>query len=129
MKISPLFSLFLFVIIDVLGFSLVLPLFPYLRRKFDMSYTELGYLQSSNAIAQLIAVPFMGALSDKYGRKPLLLVSITGTIISFYLFATANSVPMLFISRILDGLLGGNISLANSYIAGMWRNFKEWGLF
>lgn len=89
-----------------------------------MSYTELGYLQSSNAVAQFIAVPFMGALSDKYGRKPLLIISIFGTIVSFYLFATANSVTMLFASRILDGLLGGNISLAHSYISGKFESYN-----
>lgn len=118
MKIPPIYSLFLFVIVDVLGFSLVLPLFPYLRRDFGMTYNQLGYLQASNALSQLIAVPIIGALSDKYGRKPLLLLCISGTILSFYLFATAKTVTMLFLSRIIDGVLGGNVSLAHSYLAG-----------
>jgi DHA1 family tetracycline resistance protein-like MFS transporter len=115
---SPLFTLFLFVLIDVLGFSLVLPLFPYLRKDFGMSYTTLGYLQASNAVAQLISVPIIGSLSDKYGRKPLLIVCVIGTMISFVMFAMADSVWMLFASRILDGVLGGNISLAQAYISG-----------
>lgn len=119
MKIPPIYSLFLFVIIDVLGFSLVLPLFPYLRKEFGMSYNQLGYLQASNALSQLIAVPIIGALSDKYGRKPLLILSICGTILSFYLFATAKTVTVLFMSRIIDGILGGNVSLAHSYLSGI----------
>ena len=119
MKIPPIYSLFLFVIIDVLGFSLVLPLFPYLRKEFQMSYNQLGYLQASNAIAQLLFVPVIGALSDKYGRKPLLILCILGTTVSFFLFASAKTVAMLFFSRILDGALGGNVSLAYSYLSGM----------
>lgn len=115
---SPLFSLFLFVLVDVLGFSLVLPLFPYMRREFSMSYTELGWLQASNAIAQLISVPIIGSLSDKYGRKPMLIICVIGTFVSFVMFAMADSVWMLFASRILDGALGGNISLAQAWISG-----------
>lgn len=117
-KMSPLFALFLFVLVDVLGFSLVLPLFPYMRREFSMSYTELGWLQASNAIAQLISVPIIGSMSDKYGRKPMLIICVLGTLASFIMFAMADSVWMLFASRILDGALGGNISLAQAWISG-----------
>lgn len=120
---TPLFALFLFVLIDVLGFSLVLPLFPYLRQDFGMSYTTLGYLQASNAVAQLISVPIIGSLSDKYGRKPMLLICVTGTLISFVMFAMADSVWMLFASRILDGALGGNISLAQACISGTFFRY------
>jgi MFS family permease len=62
----PYVSLFLFTLIDVLGFSIVLPLFPFLATNFDMSPVEVGLLQSSNAFAQLVATPIIGALSDKY---------------------------------------------------------------
>lgn len=119
---SPTFILFLFVLIDVLGFSLVLPLFPYLRKEFGMSYTTLGYLQASNAVAQLLCVPIIGSLSDKVGRKPMLLICVLGTLVSFVMFAMADSIWMLFASRILDGALGGNISLAQAYISGMFRS-------
>lgn len=115
---SPFVSLFLFVLIDVLGFSLVLPLFPYLRKDFSMSYTTLGYLQASNAVAQLFAVPVIGSFSDKLGRKPMLIICVIGTLVSFVMLAMADSVWMLFASRILDGILGGNISLAQAYISG-----------
>ena len=120
---SPFVSLFLFVLIDVLGFSLVLPLFPYLRKDFSMSYTTLGYLQASNAVAQLFAVPVIGSFSDKFGRKPMLIVCVIGTLVSFVMLAMADSVWMLFASRILDGILGGNISLAQAYISGTHLEF------
>jgi DHA1 family tetracycline resistance protein-like MFS transporter len=114
---SPLVSLFLFVLVDILGFSIVLPLFPYLSKEYGLNPTEIGLLQTSNAIAQLIAVPFIGILSDKYGRKPLLIICVLGTLVSFILLAQATTPFMLFFSRILDGILGGNISLAQAYIA------------
>eukprot|EP01122_Echinamoeba_exundans_P017681 TRINITY_DN956_c0_g1_i1.p1 TRINITY_DN956_c0_g1~~TRINITY_DN956_c0_g1_i1.p1 ORF type:complete len:399 (+),score=40.35 TRINITY_DN956_c0_g1_i1:1217-2413(+) len=114
---SPLISLFLFVLIDILGFSLVLPLFPYYTTEYGMSPIEIGLLQTSNAAAQFLAVPVLGSLSDKYGRRPLLIISVFGTLISFIMLALATSPTMLFASRILDGLLGGNISLAQAYIA------------
>lgn len=115
---SPLFSLFLFALIDILGFSLVLPLFPYFTNHYGMTPLEIGLLQTSNAAAQFIAVPIIGSLSDKYGRRPLLIVCVAGTLVSFVMLAMATSPAMLFASRIVDGLLGGNISLAQAYIAG-----------
>lgn len=113
-------SLFLFVLLDILGFSLVLPLFPYFTSEYGMSPVEIGLLQTSNAAAQFFAVPVLGSLSDKYGRRPLLILSVFGTLVSFVMLALATSPTMLFASRILDGLLGGNISLAQVYVAGMF---------
>lgn len=84
-----------------------------------MSYASLGYLQASNAIAQLVAVPIIGSMSDKYGRKPMLIICVIGTFVSFVMLALADSVWMLFASRILDGILGGNISLAQAYVSDM----------
>eukprot|EP01120_Amphizonella_sp_Union-15-10_P014102 TRINITY_DN6727_c0_g1_i1.p1 TRINITY_DN6727_c0_g1~~TRINITY_DN6727_c0_g1_i1.p1 ORF type:complete len:388 (-),score=25.06 TRINITY_DN6727_c0_g1_i1:91-1254(-) len=108
--------LFLFVLVDVLGFSLILPLFPYLTKEYGMTPTQIGFLQTSNALAQLFAVPVIGSLSDRHGRKPLLILCVTGTLASFLILAFAKTIPVVFFSRILDGLLGGNISLAQAYI-------------
>jgi DHA1 family tetracycline resistance protein-like MFS transporter len=108
--------LFIFVFIDLLGFSLILPLLPFYAETFDASPTVVGLLLGANALAQLIGAPIVGRLSDQYGRRPLLIVSIGGTVVSFLLLGWANSLWMLFVSRILDGLLGGNISLAQAYI-------------
>jgi MFS transporter, DHA1 family, tetracycline resistance protein len=101
--------------VEVLGFSIIIPLFPYLTKNI-MSPIEVGCLQSSNALAQLIATPFIGALSDKYGRRPLLLSSVLSTFISFLILANTESKFWIFFSRVLDGLIGGNIALANAYI-------------
>lgn len=112
----PYVSLFLFTLIDVLGFSIVLPLFPFLAKNFNMTPVEVGLLQSSNALAQLVATPVIGALSDKYGRCPLLILSVFATLVSFLILACAETTFWVFFSRILDGLIGGNISLAHAYV-------------
>jgi len=72
---------------------------------------------TSNALAQLITAPYIGKLSDRYGRRPLLLACVCGTFISFVILFFSTSIEMILVSRILDGLLGGNISLAQAYIA------------
>ncbi|MGC9348979.1 MAG: MFS transporter [Anaerolineae bacterium] len=105
-----------FVLIDLLGYSLILPLLPYYADTFGASLFVVGLLGTSNALAQLVAAPFIGRLSDRYGRRPLLIFSIVGTVVSFLIFGLANSLIVLFLSRILDGLLGGNISLARAYV-------------
>ena len=108
--------IFGFAFIDVLGYSLILPLLPYYAETFGASPTLIGLLGTVNAIGKLIAAPTVGRLSDRYGRRPLLLISIAGTVVSFVLLGAAQSLLVLFISRILDGVVGGNISLARAYI-------------
>ena len=108
--------IFGFVLIDLLGYSLILPLLPYYAETFGATLTLVGLLGTVNALGQLIAAPTIGRLSDRYGRRPLLIISITGTVVSFLLLGTARSLAILFLSRILDGLLGGNIALARAYI-------------
>jgi len=108
--------IFGFVFVDLLGYSLILPLLPYYADTFGASITLVGLLGTSNALAQLVAAPIIGRLSDRYGRRPLLIFSIAGTVFSFLLLGFARSLTMLFISRIMDGLLGGNIALARAYI-------------
>lgn len=112
----PLILILLFVFIDVLGFGLILPLLPYYALEFDATSLMVGLLLSANALTQMIGAPILGRLSDRYGRKPLLIASISGTVISFLILGWANSLVVLFISRILDGFLGGNVSLAQAYI-------------
>lgn len=108
--------LFLFVFVDVLGFSLILPLLPFYAQTFNATPTVVGLLLGANALTQLIGAPILGRLSDRYGRRPLLILSIAGTVVGFLLLGWANSLWMLFVSRIVDGFLGGNISLAQAYI-------------
>ena len=112
-----LFSILLVVFIDLLGFSLILPLLPYYAETFNASEFTTGLLIASYALMQLIGAPILGRLSDRYGRRPVLLVSVFGTFIGFLLFGFATSLWILFAARILDGITGGNLSVAQAYIS------------
>ncbi len=112
-----LFSIILVVFIDLLGFSLILPLLPYYAETFKANQTVTGILIASYALMQLIGAPILGRLSDRFGRRPVLLLSVFGTFLGFLLLGFANALWMLFASRILDGLTGGNLSVAQAYIS------------
>jgi len=116
MKNRKLLTLFLIVFIDLLGFSIILPLLPFYADSFGATPTQVGLLVASYAAAQLVGAPVLGRISDRLGRKPVLLISLTGTLIGFLMLGFANSLAMLFASRILDGFTGGNISVAQAYI-------------
>ena len=117
MKNKPLASIFLIVFIDLLGFGLILPLLPYYAESFGASDTLVGILVASYAAAQLVGAPLLGRLSDRFGRRPILLVSLLGTLLSFLLLGFAKTLWVLFAARIFDGITGGNISVAQAYIA------------
>src|SRR5439155_78727 len=110
MKKSPLFSIFLIVLVDILGLTIILPLLPFYAENLGASATVVGLLISSYAFCQLIAGPILGRMSDHMGRKPLLIVSQIGTLIGFLILAGANSLAVVFLSRIIDGLTAGNLS-------------------
>jgi MFS transporter, DHA1 family, tetracycline resistance protein len=105
-----------FVFLDLLGYSLILPLLPYYAENFGATVFLVGMLGTVNALGQLIAAPIIGRLSDRYGRRPMLIFSIAGTLIAFIMLALSQSLWMIFLSRIVDGLFGGNMSLAKAYI-------------
>ncbi len=116
-KNKTLFVLVLVLLVNALSYGTIIPLlYPYASR-FGIGPIGLSWLFASFSIAQFIATPIIGRLSDKYGRKPLLLICLLGTSISLALFASAQSVLMLFVSRILDGITGGNNSVAQAIIA------------
>ena len=117
MNRSPLLPIFLIVLVDVLGLTIILPLLPFYAEHLGASATVVGLLISSYAFCQLIAGPILGRWSDHIGRKPLLIVSQLGTLIGFLILAFAGSLWMVFLSRIIDGLTAGNLSLAQAYIA------------
>lgn len=117
MKGSPLLPIFLIVLVDILGLTIILPLLPFYAEHLGASATVVGMLISSYALCQLIAGPILGRLSDHMGRKPLLIVSQIGTLIGFLILAYANQLWVVFLSRIIDGLTAGNLSLAQAYIA------------
>jgi DHA1 family tetracycline resistance protein-like MFS transporter len=117
MNNKRLFSIILVVFIDLLGFSLILPLLPYYAETFQASGFVTGLLVAAYAAAQLIGAPVLGRLSDRFGRRPLLLASIFGTFLGFLLLGFANTLWMLFAARIIDGFTGGNLSIAQAYIS------------
>lgn len=112
-----LIAIFLIVFIDLLGFSLILPLLPFYAETYKATPFLVGLLTASYAAAQLIGAPILGRLSDRFGRRPILLISIAGSLLGFILLALAKSLPVLFLARALDGLTGGNISVAQAYIS------------
>lgn len=114
---KKLFAILLVVFIDLLGFSLILPLLPYYAETFNASEFVTGLLIASYALMQLIGAPILGRFSDRYGRRPVLLVSVFGTFLGFILLGVANTLWMLFAARILDGITGGNLSVAQAYIS------------
>lgn len=117
MNKKHLFSIISVVFIDLLGFSLILPLLPYYTETFHANAFVTGLLVASYAVAQLIGAPLLGRMSDRYGRRPILLASIFGTFVGFLLLGVANALWILFASRIIDGLTGGNLSIAQAYIS------------
>lgn len=119
MSRSPLIVILTTVFIDLVGFGIVIPVLPFYAEgtTFNATPRTVGLLFASYSIMQLIFSPILGSLSDKYGRRPVLLISIIGTGIGFLVLGFAQTLPMLFAGRILDGITGGNISTAQAYIA------------
>ncbi len=119
MKRSPLLVIFVTVFIDLVGFGIVIPVLPYYAEgtKFGATPREVGLLFASYSVMQLIFSPVLGRLSDKYGRRPILIISLLGTCLGFLILGLATTLLMLFIGRIIDGISGGNISTAQAYIA------------
>lgn len=123
MKLDKNLWILIFVcVINSLGFGIIVPLIYSYGKKFGINEQTVGILTASFSVAQFFATPLLGSLSDKWGRKPVLVISLIGTCASFFLFATAQSVIMLFAARILDGLTGGNISVAQAMISDTSTN-------
>jgi DHA1 family tetracycline resistance protein-like MFS transporter len=117
MKKSPLVVLFITVFIDLIGFGIVLPLLPFYAKHFGANALLVGLLSTSFSLMQLLFAPVWGRLSDRVGRRPVILVGLLGSSISYLTFGLAPSLPILFLSRILAGIAGANISTAQAYIA------------
>ncbi len=112
-KILPIFVV---VLVDLLGMTVIIPLMPMYAVSFQSTAFMIGILGAVYPIMQFIGAPVLGRLSDRYGRKPILLVSQIGTLIGFIVLGMANSLWMLFLSRLIDGISGANISTAQAAI-------------
>jgi DHA1 family tetracycline resistance protein-like MFS transporter len=104
-------------VVNLIGFGIMIPLLPLYAESFGASEQVIGLVIATFSLCQLIASPALGALSDRWGRRPVLVLSLIGTVVSFVMLALARSVPMLFAARLVDGLSGGNISTARAYVA------------
>jgi DHA1 family tetracycline resistance protein-like MFS transporter len=100
----PLLVIFLTIFVNLVGFGIIIPLLPFYAQTFGASPLTIGLLFASFSISQLVAAPFLGDFSDRWGRRPVLIFSLIGTVVSFVLLALANSLAMLFVARIVDGL-------------------------
>jgi MFS family permease len=114
---SPLLPIFLIVLVDVLGFTIVIPLLTLYAQKFGASDVVATTLVTVYAACSFLSTPVIGRLSDRYGRKPLLLISQAGTCAGFIVLGSANALWMVFLGRVLDGITAGNLATAQAYIS------------
>ncbi|SDF29001.1 Predicted arabinose efflux permease, MFS family [Mucilaginibacter pineti] len=120
MKVNKVLWILLFIaVINSMGFGIIIPLILSYGKKFGVNKEILGILTASFSIAQFFATPVLGTLSDRIGRKWILAFSLLGSCASFILFGLANSLFLLFAARILDGITGGNISVAQAMVSDM----------
>jgi DHA1 family tetracycline resistance protein-like MFS transporter len=112
----PLLVIFLTILVNLIGFGIIIPLLPFYAETFGASPFAIGLLFASFSVCQLIASPLLGHWSDRWGRRPILIFSLIGTVVSFVMLALAHSLALLFVARVVDGLSGGNITTARAYI-------------
>lgn len=120
-KIVVIFTVF----VDIIGFGIVIPILPFYVGSFGASPFTITLLFSAFAFFAFLSSPFLGALSDKIGRRPVLIGSIFSTAIGWVVFASATSIPMLFLGRIIDGAAAGNFVVAQSCIVDIAKDEKE----
>jgi MFS family permease len=116
-----LLAIFLIVAVDILGFTIILPLLPFYSEKLGATPAVVGAVVSIYAFFQLIAGPILGQLSDRFGRRPILLVSQMGTLAGFLILAFSAQLWMVFLSRAIDGATAGNLTTAQAYISDVTK--------
>jgi DHA1 family tetracycline resistance protein-like MFS transporter len=115
---KPLITIFITIFIDLVGFGIAIPVLPdYAKNEFGASPFVIGWLIASYSMMQFVSTPFLGHLSDRYGRRPVLFASLLGTSAAALITGLSTTLPLLFFGRIFDGITGGNISTAQAYIA------------
>jgi DHA1 family tetracycline resistance protein-like MFS transporter len=117
MKKSPLATILLVVFVDLIGFGMIIPILPLYAKSFQAEEWQIGLLLGCYSFMQFLASPVLGYISDRIGRKPVLLVSLIGSVIGYAVMANAHSLTMLFIARIIAGICGASVGTAAAYIA------------
>ncbi len=117
MKKSPLATILLVVFVDLIGFGMIIPILPLYAKSFQAEEWQIGLLLGCYSFMQFLASPVLGYISDRVGRKPVLLVSLVGSAIGYAVMANAHSLTMLFIARIIAGICGASVGTAAAYIA------------
>jgi DHA1 family tetracycline resistance protein-like MFS transporter len=130
----PLIIIFVTVFIDLIGFGMVIPILPYYANTppFNATPMQIGFLVASYSLMQFFFSPLLGRLSDKYGRRPVLFISLAGSALGYAVMGLAYTLPLVFLGRIIGGITGGNISTAQAYIADVTtikQRAKGMGLF
>jgi len=115
--VKPLLTIFIICAIDVLGFGIIVPLVPYMAIRFGAAPWLITAILGSYSLCQLIAAPLWGRLSDRYGRRPILIIGMAGACLSYLLLGFAPGLAWLLLSRMLSGFMAGNISAAMAYAA------------
>ena len=118
---SPLGVVVLIVLVDLLGFSMVMPLLAPFAKQYGFREWQIGLLFSAYPMCQLVAGPILGRLSDRYGRRPLLIFSQAGTALSFLILGLSRDFWVMLLARMLDGASGGNILVAQAYVADVTK--------
>jgi DHA1 family tetracycline resistance protein-like MFS transporter len=118
---SPVLVIVSIVLVDLLGFTIVMPLLPRFAEEYGFSKTQIGLLLAAYPMCQLVAGPVLGRLSDRVGRRPVLAVSQAGTALSFVILALSKDFTVMLLARVLDGASGGNILVAQAYIADVTK--------
>ncbi|MBC7421515.1 MAG: TCR/Tet family MFS transporter [Bdellovibrio sp.] len=118
---KSIYFIFVTITLDMVGIGLIMPVLPDVLRRFISDPTELtklfGYFVAVYALMQFFASPILGSLSDRYGRRSILLISLLGSAVDYVFMAVASTLPLLFIGRVISGLTGASMTVANSYIA------------
>lgn len=125
MRVSPKFIIFFIVFVNMLGYGILFPLLPLYEEKMHVGPFAIAAVMGMYAVAQFFAGPILGILSDRQGRRPWMLFSLVGTLISFIMFAFASNIWVLFFARLLDGISGGNIPIAQAYMADITGKDKR----
>jgi len=114
---APLIIIFVTVLIDLIGFGIVIPLLTYYAEEFNATPLDVGLIMGVYSLMQFVFAPVWGSLSDRFGRRPILFITILGSAVGYLVLGFATALWMIYFGRILAGITGGNLSTAQAYIA------------